>query len=589
MLRGVRILMLGCGSVGQGLLPLLFSKYSIDPSQLTIVSADEAGAEVATHFNVCYLVDPVTPDNCESLLSRYLKAGGVLLNLSVDVSSVALIAWCKAHDVLYLDTCVEPWRGGYANASDEPMKSTNAWLRREALELHSPGGPTAVIAHGMNPGLISHLLKEALVALACKMGVSSDKQMHALARELGVKVVHITERDTQDDGRPLVPGTFSNTWSSTGLYNEAYLQGAEIGWGTHEGNLPEGARTSEHGNSKTLCFEGRGDAKCLRSWTPSVGEQQGLLVTHHEVISISELLSTESYRPTVCYVYNPCQKARESLSILRKGQAVKEFKVMAADMLYGLDEVGVLLFHEKGALWHGSTLITAEARSLVPYNGATSLQVAAGVLGALAWMLEHPKKGVVEPEDMDSAYILEIARPYLGKVATFETSWRPGAHLEFGEFLVHESRPRDSASVRTVENVASGGYMKRSGQIVLWMLGIGLGVSVLSEKKSVEDLKQDEYASRQACMRDWGQSPANCRPVGGGSGGGGGGGRYQGPRYYWDRSTGRPVVVTESGAHVPVENAHPSGSPFSHSIESVKVGTITRGGFGHFGFRSGGG
>lgn len=586
MLEGIGILMLGCGSVGQGLLPLLLGKFSIDPSRFTVIAADHAGEHVAAHFGVRYLVDPVTPENYDYLLSSHLQPGDVLLNLSVDVSSLAMIAWCRDHDVLYLDTCVEPWQGGYSDEADDPVRTTNAWLRRKALELHEPGRPTAVIAHGMNPGLISHLLREALVELARKMGVSPEKPANVLAQELGVKVIHLTERDTQDDGKPFVSGTFCNTWSSIGLFNEAYLQGAEIGWGSHERHFPEGSRVMDSIGAGTLVFDGQGKNNVLLSWTPSTGEQQGLLVSHHEVISISELLSTESYRPTVCYVYNPCRKARESLAGLRNGQTVRKFQVMTGEKLHGLDEVGVLLFHEKGALWHGATLMTAEACTLAPYNSATSLQVAAGVLGALAWMLEHPREGVVEAEDMDSAYVLEIARPYLGKVATFETFWRPGSSLEFGEFLTDKFERSDVARKIRVEGPSTrSASLKKSGPIVLWMLGIGLGVSVLSEKKSVEPLKQDEYVTREDCMRDWGGEAGNCRKVSTRSGATG----YKGPRYYWDRSSGHPVVVTENGAHIPMENAHPAGSPFSHSMESVKAGTITRGGFGHFGFRSGGG
>ncbi len=127
--------------------------------------------------------------------------------------------------------------------------------------------------------------------------------------------------------------------------------------------------------------------------------------------------------------------------------------------------------------------------------------------------------------------------------------------------------------------------MKRSEKVVLWMLGIGLGVAMLSEEKTVEQLKQDKYASKEDCMHDWGGSEQNCTADTSQSTSI----TYDGPRYYWDRSTGQPVVVTESGAHQPVPNAHPAGSPLSHSVGSVPAGTVTHGGFGHFGGRSGGG
>ncbi len=44
-----------------------------------------------------------------------LGAGDFLLNVSVDVSSIALIKLCHRQGALYLDTCIEPWPGGYTD------------------------------------------------------------------------------------------------------------------------------------------------------------------------------------------------------------------------------------------------------------------------------------------------------------------------------------------------------------------------------------------------------------------------------------------------------------------------------------------
>lgn len=137
--------------------------------------------------------------------------------------------------------------------------------------------------------------------------------------------------------------------------------------------------------------------------------------------------------------------------------------------------------------------------------------------------------------------------------------------------------------------------MKRSHEVVLWMLGAGLVVASISEDKTTEQLKQDRYDSKADCAQDWG-SEENCKEEadgsghsGGWSGGSSGGGGYRGPRYYWDRSTGHPVIITDSGKHQPMPSAHAGGSRLSHSVGSVDAGTVTRGGFGHFSFRSGGG
>ncbi len=435
--------MVGCGSVGQGLLPLLFRTFAIAPSQLTIITADVHGREAAAQFGVRYLVQPLTPANFRTLLEQHLRAGDWLLNLSVEVSSLALIAWCKASEVLYLDTCIEPWRGGYAT---QDVAASNALLRRQAQALHTPGAATAVIAHGMNPGLITHLLKEALLALARSKDIAPEPEWGALAQKLNVKAIHIAERDTQDDDLPLPSGAFANTWSAHGLYSEACLQRAELGWGSHETQLPPGAETAVQGGAHSLCLAESGAQVWLKSWTPSQGEQRGMLVTHHEVVSIAELLATGTYQPTVCYVYRPCPKARASLAHWRTGGDFHDFRVLVGENLRGFDEIGILLVHETGALWHGSILDCAEALRLAPPNSATTLQVAAGIVGAMAWMQEHPRAGVVEAEDMDYEQVLAVALPYLGRVATFETDWRPGPRLVFGEFLAQEDMHEDKAT-----------------------------------------------------------------------------------------------------------------------------------------------
>lgn len=429
-----RIVIIGCGSIARGLLPLLFNTFRLSPAQLTIITADEKGGAVADHFGVRYLVEPLTPQNYQNVLDQYLHAGDWLLNLSVNVSSLALISWCKARDVLYLDTCVEPWEGGYVADSWE---TSNAWLRQQALALHTPGAATAVIAHGMNPGLVSHLLKQALLALARSKGVAVEAvpQWNRLAQTLGVKAVHISECDTQDEARELQAGEFANTWSAEGLYSESWLQHAELGWGSHEGAPPADGIVQ----SRTLRLAHHGAAIQMRTWLPSQGEQSGMLVTHHEVISISELLSTDEYSPTVCYVYHPCPKAQQSLENLRAGIPVSDFRVLEPEALQGCDEIGVLLIHEAGALWHGSTLSSAIAKQLAPHNSATSMQVVAGILGAMVWMQANPRAGVVEAEDMDSEQVLAVALRYLGRVTTVTTEWQAGSRHTLEKFWIENS------------------------------------------------------------------------------------------------------------------------------------------------------
>jgi homospermidine synthase len=66
-----------------------------------------------------------------------------------------------------------------------------------------------------------------------------------------------------------------------------------------------------------------------------------------------------------------------------------------------------------------------EARKLVPYNSATSLQVCVAVLSGVIWAMENPNEGLVEPDDIDFRRNLEICRPYLGPVVGVYSDWTP--------------------------------------------------------------------------------------------------------------------------------------------------------------------
>jgi homospermidine synthase len=96
------------------------------------------------------------------------------------------------------------------------------------------------------------------------------------------------------------------------------------------------------------------------------------------------------------------------------------------EVFEGADELGALLMgHAKGAYWYGSRLSIEEARKLAPYNNATSLQVAAGVMSGVIWAMENPKNAIVDPDDMDFRRILDLANPYLGDVIGEYTDWTP--------------------------------------------------------------------------------------------------------------------------------------------------------------------
>lgn len=435
-----RLVMVGFGSIGQGVLPLILRHIGIDTARITIVTADTRGKEEAQEFGIKVIQQPLRRDNVKQVLEPLLGKGDFLLNLSVDVSSLELVRLCHAAGALYLDTCIEPWAGGYTDTSLSPSLRSNYALREKALTLRQElgtTGPTALLTHGANPGLVSHFVKQALLNIAADTGKTISQPNNrddwaALAHQLGVKVIHIAERDTQVANVSKQIGEFVNTWSIDGFVGEG-AQPAELGWGQHEKQLPTEGHRHDFGSGAAIYLMRPGASTRVRTWTPKAGHFHGFLITHGEAISIADYYTVKqqeqvTYRPTVHYAYHPCDDAVISVHELagKNWQPQPKQRLMMNEITDGIDELGVLLAgHAKGAYWYGSQLSIAEARQLAPYNNATSLQVCVSVLSGMVWAMENPQQGITEPDEMDFRRVLELCRPYLGPVTGVYTDWTP--------------------------------------------------------------------------------------------------------------------------------------------------------------------
>jgi len=434
-----RIVMVGFGSIGQGVLPLILRHIGITSDRITVVTADQAGAQEAVDLGVTFVVQPLLRENHRRVLEPLLGRGDFLVNLSVDVSSIALVKLCQERGALYIDTCIEPWAGGYTDTSLSAGKRTNYALRDAALALRAgqERAPTAVLTHGANPGLVSHFVKQALLNIAAEGGIAVNEPTNraewaALARQLGVRVVHIAERDSQVSNVPKRPNQFLNTWSVDGFVSEGQ-QPAELGWGSHERNFPRDGHRHDFGNGAAIYLSQPGAATRVRTWTPLAGPIHGFLITHSEAVSISDYYTVSEngkvvYRPTAHYAYHPSDAAVLSLHEFagRNWNLQAEKHILMDEIVSGVDELGVLLAgHHGNAYWYGSQLSIDEARKLAPYNNATSLQVTVSVLSGMIWAMENPNRGVVEPDEMDWRRNLQICAPYLGAVTGAYTQWTP--------------------------------------------------------------------------------------------------------------------------------------------------------------------
>jgi homospermidine synthase len=437
------IVMIGFGSIGKGTLPLIERHIAFDREKFVVIAPDDSDRRLLDERQIRFVHQPITRDNYREVLTPLLTTGpgrGMIVNLSVDTSSVDLMAFAKDVDAFYIDTVVEPWPGLYTDTTRSVSERSNYALRESLLDLRRrrPGGPTAVSCCGANPGMVSWMVKQALVDIAGELKVEfaepgSREEWARLMQRVGVKGIHIAERDTQRAKKPRPRGHFVNTWSVEGFIAEG-SQPAELGWGTHEKALPPAGHHHDFGCGAAIYLTRPGAGTRVRSWTPTAQAQHAWLITHNEAISIADYFTVHGngkvlYRPTCHYAYHPCDDAVLSLNELAGAEwkPQRTWHILSEDdIVDGIDELGVLLYgHAKNAYWYGSQLSIEETRKLAPYQNATGLQVTSAVLAGIVWMLENPDRGIVEADEMDYRRCLQVQRPYLGPVVGRYTDWTP--------------------------------------------------------------------------------------------------------------------------------------------------------------------
>jgi homospermidine synthase len=447
--------MVGFGAVARCTLPILVKHIGIDPKQITILDFEpnDAALKPWIEQGMTFVKDRITPENLRGLLQQYLSPGGLLIDLAWNIDCCEIVQWCHDNGVLYVNTSVEVW-DPYAGADNKhPTERTLYWRHmrlRRMISTWSEAGPTAVIEHGANPGLISHFTKHALLEIADRAlsekkfsGAQAEKIAHHasarnfnhLAHQLGVKVIHCSERDTQITNQPKQVDEFVNTWSVEGFREEGTTT-AEMGWGTHEKELPPFAYEHPDGPKSQICLARMGMNTFVASWVPPDHNIVGMIVRHGEAFTITEKLTVWEdgkaiYRPTAHYAYCPCDCAIASLYELRGSdyRLQSGIRIMTDEIISGADILGALVMgHPFQSWWCGTDLDIEESRRLVPHQNATTMQVAISVVAACLWMIGNPGRGLCVPDDLPHDFVLDISKPYLGKFVSVASDWTPLKH-----------------------------------------------------------------------------------------------------------------------------------------------------------------
>jgi homospermidine synthase len=450
------LLIVGCGSVGHAILETLPLCRLIPPkifANVVIIEPRELNKDVVSRFpgKIEHIKTALTPTTLNRVMNSILDKFKPVacIDVSVDVDALAILRCCVAKKCLYINTSMELWQVENANRLDRNPRAIelrtlyhHLW---EAKKEFAKSKSSVVVDNGMNPGLVSHFVMCGLY----KAGDATTKKLivqgkfSEAARREGLRVIHVSERDTQQPKKKLdYKKTFYNTWSVLGFVAEA-RDPVQIGHGTHEKSIP-GEIIPRDGPRNMIFLPKRGMDVRLRSFVPG-GPIEGYAIPHGEANTLSLTLTSKNdygvYRPSVYYVYQCSEIAQKSLEWMRKNDYHMQpnWHVLSLpEIKSGYDAVGALLcFADGRTYWSGTILSVPQVKKLgYKFSGPTTVQVAISIISTLRWLLKNKSLGFMTPESVPWKEILSTCKKFLGSIVCKEVKANlQSADLSLSSFM----------------------------------------------------------------------------------------------------------------------------------------------------------
>lgn len=443
-----KIVQFGFGAVGKSFFEKISKEIKFDKDKYFVISRDkleytfflEMGGKLGN-----FIVADVNKNNFNQIFLKYLEEGDILIDFADSVGTRDFVEWCAEKNVMYLNTGETDWEDNWYNIFEENLKKNN--LRDELIKNTNLNKYPIVLHHGNNPGLVSHFVKIGLEYII-KNQFKNDKKFNELlrknkfnelAKELDVKEIHVNDNDYQEVKAPFFKNKLYSTWSVDSFFFEM-LSEATANIGTSEKITYENDCKKIDFEKGFLEFKKLAFDKMGKTYYPK-GKFEGFIVPHEETITIAKSLEVKEgekilYRPTVVFLYSPCEHAVKYLENARNGDVTfsKETTVIRgfkypekSEIIYkenikkGTEYVGVLLLGSKfDPVWVGNRIKKSflyKDKKTSFWQTPTITPVAMSALAATCWMIKHKEQGgIYFPDDIiEYKEIVNLAEKYISR------------------------------------------------------------------------------------------------------------------------------------------------------------------------------
>jgi len=450
-----KIVQFGFGAVGKSFFEKVSKEIKFDKDKYFVISRNkleytfflELGGNIGN-----FIVTDINRKNFENIFSKYLEEGDLLIDFADGVGTRDFIEWCANKNVMYLNTGETDWDDNWYNIFEENLKKNE--LRNQLKQKSNINKYPIVLQHGNNPGLVSHFVKAGLEYIVKKQFKNNEKfnkmitesRFNELAYELDLKEIHVNDNDYQEVKDRFDENKLYSSWSVDSFFFEM-LSEATVNIGIHEKiNCERECKKLDLKNG-FLEFKDIAIDKVGKTYYPK-GKFEGFLVPHEETITIAKSLEVKNggevvYRPTVMFLYSPCNFAVKYLKSARvndylypdatkpqdlENYIIRGFKYpKSAEIIYkeqikdGTEYVGVLLLGSKfDPVWVGNRIkknfLYKDKRTSF-WQTPTITPVAISALAATCWMIKNKNKGgIYFPDDItEYKEIISFAEKYISK------------------------------------------------------------------------------------------------------------------------------------------------------------------------------
>lgn len=382
-----KIVQFGFGAVGKSFFEKISKEIKFDKDKYFIISKNkleytffiELGGKVGN-----FIVADINRENFKNVFSKYLSEGDFLIDFADNVGTKDFVEWCASNNVMYLNTGETDWNDNWYSIFEENLKKNK--LRDLLKQKENVNKYPIVLQHGNNPGLVSHFVKAGLEYIVKKQFKNNkefntlikENKFNELAKELDLKCIHVNDNDYQEVNEKFDDSKLYSTWSIDSFFFEMISESTV--------NIGTGEKIDYQKECKMIDFENgflefkdMAIDKIGKTYYPK-GKFEAFIVPHEETITIAKSLEVKRennvvYRPTVMFLYSPCDFAVKYLKGARVDNSlyldtnrsqsiIRGFKYPEnAEIIYkeqikkGTEYVGVLLLGSKfDPVWIGNRI-----------------------------------------------------------------------------------------------------------------------------------------------------------------------------------------------------------------------------------------